>query len=248
MRLIGWLALPTGAYEYSSRCVGGTDRLSRPGMRKGFRAGRERGGGLARRDCSTHTSAPKPRPGAVRTNERADSLGARLGSVTFSARSSSACSGPEVGSGDACSPRGLRGDRVPQREFSRVAFLLALGVSVLLALLPGRSPAASTPMLGAPGMGLDRRIAVARTLGVRYVRPNDLRLPGWRGSDPEVLAFSRAGFQTVLDCAQRPRPGGALPGRTCWAAGASASPFRPPGLPAHPGRDPGRAPPCAAGR
>ncbi len=122
----------------------------------------------------------------------------------------------------------------------RVAVLTALGISVLLALTPGRSPAASTPaaappgtafgvMLGAAGMGLDRRIAVARTLGVRYIRPNDLRIPGWRGSDPEVSAFSRAGFQIVLTVRNAPPREASSPGRP---AGPLAPALPPADLPA----------------
>lgn len=111
-----------------------------------------------------------------------------------------------VGSGWGAAPRG---------RSIRIAVLTALGISVLLALTPIRSPAASPPaaappgtafgvMLGAAGMGLDRRIAVARTLGVRYIRPNDIRIPGWRGSDLEVSAFSQAGFQIVLTVRNAP--------------------------------------------
>jgi hypothetical protein len=65
-------------------------------------------------------------------------------------------------------------------------------------------------MLAAPGMDLDRRIAVAKALGVSVVRPHDVRVPGWRGSDPEIQAFSRAGFDIVLTVRNAP-PGPLVP-------------------------------------
>jgi len=95
---------------------------------------------------------------------------------------------------------------------ARVSVLLIALLGTILpvdasAKAPFATPSPDTVygvMLGAPGMGLERRIAVARMLGVRAIRPNDVRLVDWGGADPEVLAFSRAGFEIVLTVRNAP--------------------------------------------
>ncbi|MDQ7844203.1 MAG: hypothetical protein QN141_12840 [Armatimonadota bacterium] len=82
-----------------------------------------------------------------------------------------------------------------------VVFLAVLAAAPQAPAAPSAHPAqvpAFGVMLGASGMGVEQRIAVARTLGVRYVRPNDIRIPAWRGADPEAAAFAQAGFGIVL--------------------------------------------------
>ncbi len=94
---------------------------------------------------------------------------------------------------------------------------LVLAWAVLAPHLPPKGVQAAPPaatafgvMLGAPGMDLAQRVALAQALGVSVVRPNDVRLPGWRGPDPEVRAFSRAGFEIALTVRNAP-PGPRVP-------------------------------------
>lgn len=103
------------------------------------------------------------------------------------------------------------------RALIHVLLLLFLA-SLTFAATPSARTASNCPfgvMLGGPGMTVKDQIAVAKSLGITYIRPSQVTVDGWKGSDPEIDAFQKAGYKIILTVrnngAYGPPPGWTVP-------------------------------------